>query len=446
MIGVGPARFPYQLTGGQWLAERERALLGDEMGLGKSVQAIDAADAAGAQNVLVLCKAIGKVNWVREFRKFSPIDRPVQIPSTRDRIADEGLVVINYDIVYRPDVLRQLVNRRWDALICDEMHSLQAGVESKRGEAVLHPQRGLWRTAEAVWGLSGTPALKHSGDLFPWLDALHPDLLERVGCRGRYWSFMDRYTRYSETPFGVRVHGNRNVPELRELLAGVLLRRRRKHVLPDLPPLMVDTLVLQGRNIPELRALEQHPDAMHLRDILDGLDPEENPEAFLRSADFDTASLRRLTGLAKAEALAEQIRDELDGGLDKVVVMGWHREAIDTLADLLDDYGAVKLYGGMSKAAQQHAVDRFQADAQTRVFLGNIQAAGTSITLTAAHRLIFVEASWLPGENEQAMLRVLRIGQAHKCRVSFACLENSVDEAVMSVYARRAAHLSEVFD
>lgn len=442
---AGPDRFPFQLEGAEFLSARPRALLGDEQGLGKSAQAIDAATHIGAERVLVLSKAVAKINWSREFAKWSDIERPVCIPRPGEKIPKSGpsLTVINYDIVHRPEILGRLVRRQWDVLIADEIQMLKAGIESRRGQAVLHPELGLHTTAEFFWGLSGTPAPNHAGDLFAWLKANHPELIADTPT---YEDFLARYTYFQETPYGIRVLGNRDAEGLRALLKPVMLRRRRKKVLPQLPKLTVDTITVEGKEIPGLRALEAHPDIDFVRDLIDGLAPEENPEAFLRISDVDMTTLRRFTGLAKVEAAAELIAEELDNGVDKIVVMCWHRDVIDTLVRLLKKYGARAIHGGTSSADKQTAIDLFQESTKCRVIVGQIQSAGTSITLTAAARMIFVEASWVPGDNEQAVLRIMRIGQQRGCRASFLCLDGSLDEVVMRVYARKVEMLDEFLD
>lgn len=445
---AGSPRYPFQIRGADWLSRRDRALLADEMGLGKTVQAIDAADRTGAERVLVVCRAVGRRQWAREFETWSAADRTVQIPAPGDNVDPRvDLTVINYDIIHRPEVLRQLVRQRWDVLVLDEMHSLKAGRGSLRGEVVLDRERGLYRRAGVVWGLSGTPAPNHAGDLHPWLSALHPDLIGPE-LAGSYERFLQHYTYCEQTPYGWRVRGNRRGRELRRLLhdGGVVLRRRRAEVLPELPDLTVDTLPLPPDSRRAARAvaqLQDHPDADLVRSVLLGMDPDEHPAAAVEAWEQDLSTLRRITGLAKIEPVAQQVADELDGGREKVVVMGWHPEVLDTLAERLAEYRPVVVHGRTDPADKEQAEQLFQSDPERRVFLGNILSAGTTITLTAADRMLIAEPSWVPGENEQAILRILRIGQDRHCHVTFPALEGTVDEIIQSVYARKARMITE---
>jgi SWI/SNF-related matrix-associated actin-dependent regulator 1 of chromatin subfamily A len=445
---------PFQDEGAAFLAESRAGLLADEMGLGKTPQAVAAAARIGAGSVLVLSKAIARGNWRREWLQWcqDPDAWQVCLPSTKTEIpAEANLLIVNYDIVHHPNILSQLLQRRFDVLIADEMHVLKGasdywsedGKVPRRAQAVLDPTRGLWRCAGAVWGLSGTPAPNHAGELYGWLRTLHS---RYVAPWPTYEDFLRCFTRGKPSPFGWRVFGNRNTDEMRGLLSNVMIRRRRADVLPELPGLQINDTLLSADNVPRsLQALEDHPEYAAVIDVLDSLEPDDNPEAALRVGAADMGTLRRLTGLAKVEAAAERIADELRDSTDKIVVMCWHRETIARLADLLDGFGVVTLHGGTTDTQKQKNVDAFQeGGTECRVLIGNIQTAGESITLTAAARMVILEPSFVPKDNEQAILRIMRYGQHRACSVDFLGLDGSLDATIMAVYARKARLLAEV--
>jgi len=441
--------YPFQQTGAVWLADRDRALLGDEMGLGKTPQAIRAADEIGADTILVVCKAIGREMWRTEFGRWHSAPTlaegaEILYPGRRWRQTPGRLQIVNYDVIHRPDVLRRLLKRRWDLIIFDEMHSLKGGDQSRRGQAALDPTRGLWTRADVVWGLSGTPAPNHPGELFPWLRALHPELVEGLDQEG----FIRRYCFYKDTPYGTRVTGIRDLPGIRKLLNGIMLRRKRTEVLPELPLLQVDQLILSHKEaLPAfVRDTEATDEARRVKALLQALGPDADIEDLMAEAELDLSELRRLYGLAKVPLIVQQVEDELAGGQDKIVVFGWHRDVLIQLKEKLQHHDPVMVIGGTHPRAMQDAVDSFQNDPNCRLFLGNILSAGTTITLTAANRLIFAEYSWTPADNEQAMLRILRIGQDRPCRVSYASLSGSLDQAITSVFTRKAQILSQTFD
>jgi SNF2 family DNA or RNA helicase len=454
MIGYGPERFPFQVEGSQFLALRDRALLADQQGLGKTIQAVDAADNAMAVRILVVCKRVGRHHWAREFQKFSPVRRRVQLPVVGDTIDPKvELTVIHFDILHRPKILRQLVKQTWDLLIVDEMHHLKGGADSLRGQVILggggrkRHHMAMCNRSGATWGLSGTPMPNHAGDLYPWLKATHPDLLPAGA--SDYDTFMRTFTHCTESPYGgYRVRGNRSVKLLGAILNDVMLRRTRKQVLPQLPDLIVDHLPLSGSDVKAVQVWESAPEAEQIRNVLLSMDPDENPAEAAQAWEEDLSTLRRLTGMAKVADAVEVVAEELESGdHEKVVVFGWHPDVLNAMAARLEDkgYKPITLHGRSSDEVKDNAETWFQTDPSRRVLLGNILTAGTTITLTAAHRLFFVEPSWVPGENEQAMLRILRIGQTEVCHVTFLGLANTLDDLITAVFSRKAQMLSEIY-
>lgn len=406
-------------------------------------QAVQAADDILASRVLILCKAIARIKWAREWQRWSAFPAAIDIASTKHppAIQPAGVTICNYEIIHRQPILQQLINQHWDVVICDEMQALKGGVDSLRGQVVLDPKRGLHRRAAYLWGLSGTPAPSHLGDLFAWLRALHPELIADTP---NYADFLRRYTHCAQSPFGWRVWGLKDPATVRRLLDPVMLRRKRTEVFPDGPGLQIDEIPLSVNPGKELKDLANHPDILELNDVLAALDPEDNPESVLSAFGLDLSVLRRLTGIAKASAIAELAADELTAGQEKIVIMAWHREVIETIAEKLANYGAVMVYGGQNRTEQQKSLDSFQSEStKCRAVVGQLQTAGTSIDLTAANRLLLGEINFVPGDVEQAILRILRIGQTTDCRVSFVSLGNSIDETTMRVYARKAAMLKK---
>lgn len=112
---------------------------------------------------------------------------------------------------------------------------------------------------------------------------------------------------------------------------------------------------------------------------------------------------------------------------EKVVVFAYHKEIIDKLYDALKTFTPVKLYGGMSDRQKNESVLRFQTDPAVRVFIGQITAAGTGLTLTAANTVLFAELDWVPGNVTQAEDRCHRMGQRDTVRILHIVLRNSVD-------------------
>ena len=456
-----PELYDFQKEGAQWLTERKVALLADEMGLGKTAQAITACDLLDARRVLVLCPAIARVNWMREWSRFSKrsLSCTVYLKTADARTSSRSDVTIcSYDLASGTELSSALSAESWDVCVLDESHYLK-NRRAKRTQAVLGR---IFGQCTAVWALSGTPAPNNSAELWPLLHAfgVYPQ---------DYWSFVRRYCVFRTTPFGVQITGGRNIPELKRLIAPILLRRRKEAVLTQLPKILFTNVAIEATEIPAAKLINEYwpnyktfaperqvsvlqEDLVEQSRVLETLVKDigfrrETSIDILRGVDHKVKSLRRWIGIRKAPNVLKTIRAELDAGAyDKIVIFGVHKTVLEIMHDGLADYGSVLIYGGTPAAKRDRLVRRFQTEPRCRVFVGQVVAAGTAITLTAAHHVAMVEADWTPATNQQAVMRVHRIGQKHPVLCRFFGLAGSLDEQIQRVLRRKTKTLVELFD
>lgn len=442
-----PTLYPYQHQGAAFLSQKENGYLGDDMGLGKCAQAISACDFAGAKRILVIGPASARTNWLREFQKFQTIDRPLQVIfSATDSINSTGVSICSYDLIVRKEVQAELFSSNYDVIILDEVHFLK-NRKARRTQAVLGQCcsriGGLIENAKQVYALSGTPAPNGPDELWTVIHALFPKALIHNGKVLDYWSFLRRFCRYYQGPYGIKITGGRNISELRARLRPYLLRRTKSQVLRELPELRISSITLDPKTlIKELSDIEASMQGDRIREVLENADEKDG----LAKIAYHVAQLRRLTGLSKVQPVVDLVKNELKSGLEKVVLFAYHRDVIDQLMLELHEAGVVALHGGVSPKQRQHSIDSFQQDRNTRIFIGQITAAGTAINLTAASNLIFVEPSWVPAENLQAAMRVHRIGQKRGVLIRFVLLANSLDERITDTLRRKTAVLNELFN
>jgi len=420
--------FPYQREGAAFLARVKRGLLADEMGLGKSAQAITAAREVDAGMVLVVCPASLVQNWHREIKRFWPA------------LAERRTYgVVSYDYMTRNvDGTDWFGTFKNPTLILDEAHYLK-NPKAKRTKAIFGPKcdgdGGLVSRAAHVFCLTGTPTPNNPSELWPMLRAVMPDSIKRdTGKPLAFWPFIEKFCVTQDTGFGIKIVRGKNLPELKERIAPFILRRKKDEVLKDLPPIRFDTLALEGK-FPK----EANDESWAVAQLL-----EEQGVNGLKAIAPHVAQLRRLTGMAKVPAASDWIAEFLDGSDAKLVVFAHHRDVIAGLAQALDGHSFVTLTGDDSAEERQEAVDAFQSG-DVRVFIGQIQAAGTGLTLTAASDALFVESSWTPSDNQQAAMRIHRIGQRNACLVRFAMLAGSIDEDIQRAVMRKAADISKLF-
>lgn len=448
--------FPYQIEGADWLASRYHALLADDMGLGKSAQVATAADIIGANRILIICPAAARVNWQREFDKFS-IFSPVFdiVTSKKFEPSHTRSIICSYDLA--PTLITKENIGTFDLLVLDESHFLKS-LEAKRTAAILGTE-GLIRRAKRTWCLSGTPSPNHAGELWTLFYTFGVTQLTHA-------SFIKKYCNGYFGPHGFQITGTKKamMPELKQLLSKIMLRRTKEEVMKELPEIFYQHVVVDAGfvdievessfshyvfPIDRRKELEQilEDESKLLMNILEKTKLGATGIKMLEALAESVSTLRRYTGLQKVQSVADIITRELaDFAYDKIVIFAIHRDVIEGLRLKLKQYGAVTCYGGTNPDTKQKNIDSFQNNPKTRVFIGNIQSAGTAITLTAAHNVAFIEQDWVPGNNAQAAMRCHRIGQTKPVTVRFFSLSNSLDERISKVLRRKTEELTEIFD
>ena len=424
---------PFQQTGSQFLQNLRRALLADDMRLGKTVQALDAAKALGAQHVMVVCPGIAKMVWRTHAAKLDC------------RFA--WFMVVSYEELRR-------YGEYWtstygnDILILDEAHFTKTA-SAQRTRAVWGKAKGVAHRSRYIWCLSGTPAPNHAGELWPMMRSFGATKMGKPEFE-EYFCRLDRYG----TPKGTRLD---RVDELRGILSTFTLRRTKREVAPELPTLTIEPYPVEP-SLDYLRAA--WPGECDSRRVYyDNQDnrlyrelqlrkPHEQLE-YLERHSVNLAQLRSITALLKAPRVAELIRLMLDNGItDKLVVFGYHRDPLKLLQRELTyaGYKSVIVYGGTSDEDKEKAVTKFTRKNGASVFIGNIESAGTAIDLSVANTAILLERDWVPGNNAQALDRMGGFNQKEPMTAYDMYIPNSADEIVQQVVDRKTHELSKVFD
>ena len=418
--------FPYQHVGVDYLLANDRAILGDEQGLGKTPQTVAAARADRTiQRVLVIAPASLLINWAREWADVYP-----------DWTGKLEIVSYNKAV----DRAEELSGQFWDLVVCDEAHYLK-NRDAKRTIATFL----IARKATRLWLLTGTPMPNNPSELWTLLRATRPDLIvnPKVPTKSMsFYRFRDEFCHVVDNGYGQEIKGGRNLDKLAGIMAKAMLRRTKAEVL-DLPPMFVGRCYVEGKITRELRDLE----AEFGDQIRDALARHEAGDTdALRELAPHVAKLRRVIGTVKAPAVAQMVLDRLEATENApIVVFAHHTEVVETIATILRKAGVsvCTLTGSSSQKQRQDAVDGFQAGVYD-VFIGNIQAAGVGITLTRSSYEIFAEEDWVPSNNAQAMARCHRIGTKSAVNVMFCALAGSIDEAIQAAVARKSADISAV--
>jgi len=436
--------FPTQLSGARWLSARKHGLLADQPRCGKTGTAIMAADDCMDETILTITTASGVPVWNRAWREWSPFKRGAQIVDGRSfkMAATKPVVMVSWNMLTNASVRAELMKRRWDRIIPDEAHKAKnfENVTTQAlygqiidGGAKLLTSTALFDKARGVWPLTGTPLPHDPSDIYPMMRALFPERLAADPARGwpdvtRHEDFRDRYCKWRPKKLSnwrtiIVIMGGKNEDELRARLEGLILRRTQQDVGIRAP--IYETLPLAVSEKELLAATDGVPISKVLRAAKDG---------DTKSLDMHLGPLRRLTGEIKARKVVDAVHEELNNGLDKIVLAYWHRDVGQILKDGLAKFGVTGIDGATTNRAIPEQA--FLRPDGPRVFLAQIEAAGEAIDLSSAAELWFVETVFSPKSMAQMAMRITNFMQARQCFVRVCVLENSIDEAIQESLMR----------
>jgi SWI/SNF-related matrix-associated actin-dependent regulator 1 of chromatin subfamily A len=401
----------------QNLLENKKFILADDMGLGKTTSTIIAALESGSKKVLIICPATLKINWKREIENYS--NKSIYIAESKNFSTDHDFVIINYDIIknfHDPKKKddSQVLAANFDLVVIDEAHYIKNGT-AQRTKLI----NDIVKQVDRLWLLTGTPMTSRPMDYFNLLSLVDSPVAKN------WLAYAVRYCSGYQFKVGNRkvwnVTGSSNLEELRERTSGTILRRLKENVL-DLPEKIITPVYLKLKS-------KAYEDVMG--EYYDWYDknPEESKSLTVQFSKL--TKVRQIIADEKIQQtieLAENIIEQ-----DKKVIIFCN--FTDSLNKIVEHFGksAVKLDGSMSQPQRQFSVDQFQENEKIKVFVGNIRAAGTGITLTAGEAAIFNDLSFLPSDHAQAEDRSYRYGQKNNVLVYYPVFENTVEAIIYDI-------------
>ncbi len=425
--------FPYQVEGAKFLASRRRALLLDAPGLGKTAQAIAAADQRES-HLETICPASVVTQWRKMHGEIST--------------GNSGFTSRSYE-----SARDKGISAYPGILALDEMHYLKNRTSGRTARILgseIYGSDGLISRADSVWGLSGTPSPKDPSDLFPVVNAIIPGSLSlKNGNTMSYWQFMKRFCKMYDNGYGMVVASGQNLDELKDRLAPYVLRRTKKDVMADWKePLVTELWLNAGEAGKLLSAEELEPEAQAIAEAF----KRGGYEALKNLSDLDNSGVskyRRYVGILKVIPTLNWLMDELSDE-NKIVVIAVHREVIEGLSAKLNEHkiGNTIYYGGMTATEKDEAIKAFVEQPEIRVFIGQIVSAGTGVDglQHATGRMVFLEYSWVADDNLQCIGRLDRIGQKEPVLAQFIGLEGSLDGDIAAKAARRARENKDLWN
>ena len=405
------------------LAGSKRFILADDMGLGKTTSTIIAALETGSKKVLIVCPASLKINWQREIENYS--DRPVFIAEGKKFSTEHDFVIINYDILknfHDSDPKKKdeslLLQSGFDLVILDEAHMI-SNVQAQRTKII----NSFAKKVDKVWLLTGTPMTSRPMNYYNLLNLIESPVAQN------WKAYAIRYCQGFQFTAGKRkvwnVMGASNLEELRDRTSKQILRRLKEEVL-DLPDKIITPVYLRLKS-------KEYEDLMG--EYYDWYDKNPDESSSLTVQFSKLMKVRKVIANEKTKQTIEFVENILEQGKKVIIFTNF----TDTLQTIYQHFGkqAVYLDGSCSNAVRQQAVDSFQNDDKTRVFVGNLKAAGVGLTLTAAEVVIMNDLSFVPAEHAQAEDRAYRYGQKSNVLVYYPLFENTIEGAIYDILNRK---------
>lgn len=443
---------PAQKAAVQYVSETKQCFIADEMGIGKTVEAIASLEHLHEQGhtvypALVVVPPTLTLNWEKEINRFLP-HRTVNVVRNRKGLPDThaDFLVMGWSNIhtYQKDLVKfkQLKRKKKPigvngiaSLILDESH-MGKNKEAKRTQAAIAVAAGLRAESPdaATILLTGTPIASRPAEY-----AAQLDILGTLGEFGGYWPFYKRYAAAFQDRFGQwHKDGASNLEELNyRLRSTCFIRRLKIDVMSELDephhfPLYVEPDPKVYREYKE--AKEDIAAFLALRAAEIARELGANPRSAAVRARIRAeanehlvriTTLKRIAAMSKLPAVYEWVDSRVEEG-SKVVVAAHHRDVVDAIAD---KYGGLKVQGGMKTFEVEEAKRRFQewSAEEAPVITISIMAAGLGHTLTAAQNVLLVEQPWTPVDVDQVVARLHRRGQQGLVTATHMLADRTID-------------------
>ncbi|MDQ4116462.1 MAG: DEAD/DEAH box helicase [Actinomycetota bacterium] len=435
-------------------------LLADEPGLGKTAQALLAAEAANAYPLLVVVPNVVKTNWVREAGLWTPRRTATAIHGdgdTVDGFAD--IVVVNYEVLDRHQ--GWLGDFGFRGMVVDEAHFIK-NKSSQRSRHVLELSDRIrsFTTRPLMMALTGTPLINDIEDFLAiwqflgWIDGKKPRA-----------DLMDALTETRLTP----ADPGFDAAARRCVVNQGIVRRRKVDVAADIPARRIADLPVEldgpdGRSIRAAerdlasRMVQRYTDALAARgsgSLADGVDHDlvrqvarwELKDAESSPNGDNVFSMMRRIGRAKAELSADYAA-QIARSAGKVVFFAKHVDVMDAAEETFTRQGVrfASIRGDQTNTVRQRNIDAFTNDPDVGVAVCSLTAAGVGINLQVASNIVLGELSWTAAEQTQAIDRSHRIGQSEPVTAWRIIAAQTIDARIAALIDSKAGLAAQALD
>lgn len=451
----------YQIKDIEAMYSMKKVINANDMGLGKTIEAICLANKVGASKILIICPNSLKWNWLREIRVWAD-NKDVGVvdgtPKKKERtmaeehtwyIAGYGSLQMQEDKTrpinpkalpskykYRKAFKYPRLDIQWDVVILDESQNV-AGRKSQRtiGAGKLN--------TEYMLQLTGTPITTSPGQLWAQLHIIAPDEFTS------YWKFVDNWLLTEHNMFSPqqpKVVGIRDVELFKAMLQRYMIRTEKKDVLTELPAKIYKTIeVHMGTKQAKMYA-QMEAESFAINDEAFSLaNTSIMRQLRLRQLCLDPQMLGKgFEGVpaAKTEALLEYV-DNIPKDMQIVIFTGFRTYANLLYAEL-SKHSTCVLYTGAQTDTERRAAETSFRSGASRIFIGTIKAGGVGLNLQNASILLFTDKDWSPKINMQVEDRINRMGQIRSPEIVSFVVSNSIEEDIEQLLVERGDMIDSV--
>ncbi|MBM2817189.1 MAG: SNF2-related protein [Ignavibacteria bacterium] len=438
--------YTYQKEGIIFAVKAGRCLLADDMGLGKTIQAIAAieifAKEFNAEKVLIICPTSLKYQWKTEIEKFTGRTVVVIEGMINKRVehykSNEFYKITSYNSIKND--LRFINDFSPDVVILDEAQRIK-NWKTKTAQSV------KTIVSEFALVLTGTPLENR-------LDELHSlvEFVDRYKL-GALFRFLNEHQTLDDNG---KVIGYKNLNEIAKTLDSILIRRKKKDVLFQLPERIDKNYYVTATE----QQMEIHND---YSDVVAKLVYKWRRNKFLSEPDRkrlmlalscmrmvcdSTYILDQKTRFdTKIDELMLLLRDIFENNDDKVVIFSQWERMTRLVANELEKIN-IKfeyLHGGIASAKRKDLLTNFANDPDSKVFLST-DAGGVGLNLQSANIIINLDIPWNPAVLEQRIARIYRLGQGKHVRVINFVTKDSIEERILHLLSFKQSVFDGVLD
>ena len=414
----------YQLEALGYALNKGNLINGDDVGLGKTFEAIIYAETTNSFPCLVIVPASVKYNWGEKWSEIVGPKRDISIiesteTKTRKNNWNAEVVIINYDIIGKKQgrgatvKFKELTSTKWKMVIFDEAHFLKEkkSQRAKAAKIIIKPDD------LKIQLLTGTATMSKPVELWNLLLLIKSEKYVAED----WYQFVRRYCGGYIGKFGWVTDGATNILELNQKLRdNCYIRREKKDVLKELPEVITEVIKVPITN---KRAVIKATE-----NIIDYILETKGDEAAEKAQEAEhlvaLGTLRNLSIEGKLKAVESYLRDWSQSN-EKLVVFGLHREPLDYLSK---KFKCDLIAGGVSSRDKQSIVKNWQVNDKQFLF-ANIESAGTGVDglQNVCSNMIIIELPWRPSDLWQVIGRLDRSGQKNSPNIKYLLSDDTID-------------------